>query len=770
MNSRLVVVSNRLPLTLRKTNEGHWATQENSGGLVSALGALLRKTSGVWIGWPGDTGNECDQRRRAILREWAETNCHFAVDLPAHVAAGFYEGYSNQALWPVFHYFPSQLRFDPKNWEAYVEANRIFCKAIVNQYQPEDRIWIHDYHLLLLPQMLREELPDAAIGFFLHIPFPGAEMFSVLPRCTELLQGLLGADLLAFQTHGHLQQFRSSLLKVLGVEGRISEVPFRGRTICMEALPIGTATEEYAGLLAGDPAALRHYSHWAARYAGQKIILAVDRLDYTKGIPERLRTYQRLLESEPELKERVVLVQIAVPTREGIGDYQSLRAEVNGLVGKVNGAFGTLDWTPVLYVNRAIDREELVALYGLADICWVGSLRDGMNLVSKEYVACHADGRGVLILSEFAGAAAELREALLINPFDEQRTAAVVARALNMEERERRARMSALHGRVTVNSVFHWGDRFLAALEEAVSARRHPVRTETKRLSLTEIQRAYIRARSHMLVLDYDGTLIPFVDHPQQAVPPGAVLSILASLASNPNNCVAIASGRRARDLDQWFGMIQGLWLIAEHGAEVRPPGSPSWECLMPSIGKDWKCRVQPILECFVDRAPGSLIEEKEHSLVWHYRLVEPELAAMLANELVPKLEAVLIDPGFGVFRGAKIVEVRPALANKGRALEYLHRNLPRPDFTLAVGDDRTDEDLFERTRDGWTVHVGTGDTCAEFVVPDVESVRRILGAFVEAERLGAGNQPQVYPRGAPRDDFDEGSRHSSAAASDADR
>ena len=747
MNSRLLVVSNRLPLSLHKTNEGQWVTRENSGGLVSALSALLRKTRGIWIGWPGDTGNDGDQQRRAILAEWAAAEFRFAVDLPADVATGFYEGYSNQTLWPVFHYLPSQVRFDPTYWEAYVQANRIFCQTVVNQYQPDDMIWIHDYHLLLLPQMLREALPDAAIGFFLHTPFPSAEMFSVLPRCAELLHGLLGADLLAFQTYRHLQQFRSSLLQILGVESRLVEVPLRGRGIRMEALPIGIASEEYAGLLSGGQAAMQHYIDWVARYTGQKVILAVDRLDYTKGIPERLRAYARLLESKPDLKKRVVLIQIAVPTREGIDGYQNLRAEVNELVGQINGRLGTLDWTPVVYINRAIDRGELVGLYGLADICWVGSLRDGMNLVSKEYVACHADGHGVLILSEFAGAAAEMREALLINPFDEERTAAVVARALMMEEPEGKDRMRALHGRVAVNSVFHWGNCFLTALQQAASARRHHFPTVAKPLSLPEIERAYIHAKSRLLILDYDGTLVPFAGHPKEGVPHPAVLSILAALASDPNNCVALTSGRRAEDLDQWFGMIQGLWLIAEHGAELRRPSSPSWECLLRSIAKEWKPTVKPILENFVDRAPGSLLEEKKYSMVWHYRTAEPESAAALANELVLKLEAVLAETDFGVFRGARIVEVRPITANKGHALERLYQNLPRPDFTLAVGDDLTDEGLFKRLVDAWTVHVGPGDTCAAFVVPDVEAVCRMLGVFAKPGQYSQQSGTGVSPR-----------------------
>ena len=266
VGARVIVVSNRLPLTLRKTEDG-WSTERSSGGLASAMNPLLRKGGGDWIGWPGGGGEDDVQSRMAILAQWAEDERCFAVDLPEKVATGFYEGYANQTLWPVFHNFPSQLKFDAKSWEAYIEANRIFCEAVVNRYRPNDLIWVHDYHLMLLPQMLRDRLPDAAIGFFLHIPFPSSEIFPVLPRREELLEGLLGADLLAFQTHGHLQQFRAALLRVLGMESKIQQVAVGSRPVRLEALPIGIAPEEYTDLLKSDKTTADQYAEWVARYS-----------------------------------------------------------------------------------------------------------------------------------------------------------------------------------------------------------------------------------------------------------------------------------------------------------------------------------------------------------------------------------------------------------------------------------------------------------------------------------------------------------------------
>jgi trehalose 6-phosphate synthase/phosphatase len=581
--------------------------------------------------------------------------------------------------------------------------------------------------------MLRAELPDAAIGFFLHIPFPSSEIFPILPRREELLQGLLGADLVAFQTHGHLQQFRAALLRVLGLESKIAEVAVGGRTIRLEAHPIGIAPEQYTDLLNHDETTAQLHAEWAARYRGRRVLLAVDRLDYTKGIPERLRAFAHLLRSSSELREKVVLIQVAVPTREGIETYQDLRTEVNRLVGEINGKLGTPGWTPVVYINRSIERAELVALYQLADVCWVGSLRDGMNLVAKEYVACKAEGDGVLVLSEFAGAAAEMGEALLINPFDEERTASSIERALTLDEDERRRRMDQLHSRILHNNVFRWGERFLASLEDAVSERGRYSDTQPKRLRTTEVLDAYRRASRRLLMIDYDGTLVPFAGQPWQAVPPPVVMRLLTSLAAEPHNCVAVTSGRTAEDLNRWFGAIKGLWLIAEHGAEVKSPLEASWEPLRSEVSTDWKSTVMPILEHFVDRTPGSFVEEKKYGVVWHYRLAEPEFGAWLANELVSMLEAMLAETDLRAFRGDKVVEVKPVWANKGEALDRLLAVLSSPDFLFAAGDDRTDEDLFEHMpTEAWTVHIGPGATRAAFVLPDFESLRRVLEMFTK--------------------------------------
>ena len=732
VSGRLVVVSNRLPLTLSR-QDGEWRERRSSGGLATAMDPLLKGTGGIWIGWHGDQSGDTGPERQRILEKWEKEDGAVSVDLPAELVTEYYEGYPNQAVWPLFHYLPSRLRFDPKSWDAYVEGNRRFCEAVVRHAGPDDRIWVHDYQLMLLPSMLRERLPEARIGFFLHIPFPSSEVFGMLPRRDEVLDGLLGADLVAFHTHRYLHHFRAALLRILGIESGIETVAIDGRAVRLAALPIGIASEDFKRLIWGDEETARHYGELKARYEGQQVIVSVDRLDYTKGLPQRLRTFRRLFEAAPELRGKVTLIQVAVPSREGIESYQDLRSEVNELVGEINGKLGTTGWTPVVYINRGIARSELAALYQLGDVAWVSPLRDGMNLVAKEFAASKPEGDGVLVLSEFAGAAPEMGEALFVNPYDEERTAEVVLRALRMDPEERRDRMKALTERVRRNDVFSWGNRFLAELDKALEA-RESAPEGPRHLDAGEAVRRFAEARRRLLILDYDGTLAPYANLPHQAVPPRELTATLELLAGDPANCVAIVSGRRAGDLDRWFGHLRGLILAAEHGAKLRDPDG-AWTPLRDPASRDWKTEVRPILEHFVDRTPGSFVEEKEYSLVWHYRMAEPDFGEWLAGELVALLESILAQTDLRAYRGRKTVEVKPTWANKGSFVTRLLEMCPGADFRFAAGDDRTDEDLFAALdAEAWTVRVGGGASRAAYTLPDVRAVRALLDRFAASE------------------------------------
>jgi len=754
---RLLVVSNRLPLTLRH-GEGGWRTEKSSGGLATALGPLLSRSDGRWIGWPGDEQGPAAGRAEELERWQREERCR-AVELAPDVAERYYEGYANQTLWPLFHQFALDLHYRPDEWEAYVQANMAFRDAVLAELargapapganggygpHPRDTVWVHDYQLMLLPQLLREAAPELSIGFFLHIPFPASEVFRILPRREEILRGLLGADLVAFQTYNDLQHFRSSLARILAFDSRMDRVEVAGRMVRLQALPIGLAPEEFTGLLETDRDTQKARQAVRRRFSGRKVLLAVDRVDYTKGIPHRLRAFRRLLERAPQLRGKVVLVQVAVPSREKIPLYERLRRQVNGLVGELNGDFGTADWTPVVYIHRGIPRSDLVALYACADVGWVTPLRDGMNLVAKEYVACQQGGAGALLLSEFAGAAAEMGEAFVVNPYDEERTAAVLESILGLPEEERRVRMASLTTRVLRNNVFAWAARFLEGLNQAVADRGAHAGERPPLLDLEATLRAFAEARARLLLLDYDGTLVPFARTPREALPPRGLVDVLERLAAMPSTRVCVVSGRPRADLQRWFGHVPGLWLAAEHGALIRR-ASGEWEPLRAGGSTEWKARVRPVLEHFADRTPGSFIEEKEHGLVWHFRMADPEFAPWLANELSSTLDKMLAETEQRSQRGHHAVEVRPAWANKGRVLEHLEAAAPGATFRLAVGDDRTDEDLFEQMAEGsFTVHVGGGPSRARFRLPDTVAVRRFL------ERLAQAGAPAAAPLREP--------------------
>jgi trehalose 6-phosphate synthase/phosphatase len=731
--ARLLIVSNRLPLTLRRAGDG-FREEESAGGLATAMRPVLESTGGLWLGWPGDAGELAGPARAAALASWRERHGYAAVELPRGVAGRFYHGYANGTLWPLLHQFPSSLSFDPEDWQAYLEANRRFRDAVVEAHRPEDLVWVHDYHLMLLPALLREALPDAAIGFFLHIPFPPSDVFRILPHREALLTGLLGADLIAFQTHGDLQHFRSSLLRILGRGSRMDRVAVDDRYARLEALPIGIAPAEFTALVDADPAARATLEEVRRRHAGQRVLLAVDRLDYTKGIPQRLRAFRRLLRRAEAWRGRVVLIQVAVPTRERVPRYRELQLEVNQLVGEINGEFATPAWTPVVYIRRGLPRPELAALYAAADVGWVTPLRDGMNLVAKEYVACQRGGDGALLLSEFAGAAAEMGEAFLVNPYDEDRTAATLERVLALPAEERRERMEALRSRVLRNHAMAWAERFLAQLREAVGARAQARTTGRAPFPLGALLEQYRASRRRLLFLDYDGTLVPYASRPRDAVPPRELRELLARLAGRPQDRVALVSGRPRAVLQRWFGEVPGLWLAAEHGATYRVAGRDDWETLGPMLPMDWKERVRPVLEHFVDRTPGSLLEEKEYSLVWHYRMSDPEFGDWLANELVATLEELLAETQLRAVRGQMSVEVKLAWANKGEVVGRLEGDGFQPDLRLALGDDRTDEDLFERLpEDAWTIHVGQGPSRARYLLPGPDAVVRLLEALAGA-------------------------------------
>jgi trehalose 6-phosphate synthase/phosphatase len=726
---RLVLVSNRLPVTV-KVERGDVAVVRSSGGLATGLRGPHEESGGLWIGWPGDVARMTEPQRKKLDAHLEELRC-VPVYLSSAEVSRYYDGFSNAVLWPLFHYLLDRIPLHSQEWEVYRAVNERFADAIARVWRPGDLVWIHDYQLCLVPKMLRARIPGATIGFFLHIPFPASEVLRILPWREQILEGMLGADLVGFHTFTYRSHFASSILRVLGISTPGDRVVVDGREIKLGVFPIGVDAQMF-GKLAEDPEVLAEVASIREGARGERILLGIDRLDYTKGIPRRLLAYERLLEREPRWRGKVRLVQVAVPSRDKVPSYQEFRKTVNEHVGRINGAFAQVDWVPIHYVHRSLTEKHVVALYRAADVMVVTPLRDGMNLVAKEFVTSRTDEDGVLVLSEFAGAAAEMGEALQVNPYDIETMAQVYSDALRMPEEERHLRMRALRQRIASRDVHHWARSFIEALGGARAA-------DGAKAALTSGEdlaalAARLRSAPHLvLLLDYDGTLVPFARAPDLATPDRALRELLTALATKPGVRVHIVSGRSRETLERWLGNLP-IGLHAEHGYWSRDAPAVAWTAIR-DVSVAWKQEVRKILERATTATPGALVEEKTASLAWHYRMAEPELAAARAEELAYQLEAVLKGSPVELLRGDKVIEIRPTGVSKGRIIERVVDGEQTAALLVAMGDDQTDEDLFlALPPDGVAIGVGFRPTSARYRIASPRAARAFLESLL-AER-----------------------------------
>jgi trehalose 6-phosphate synthase/phosphatase len=714
---RTIIVANRLPVTVR-VRDGWPQLVPSAGGLVSGLRGVHQQSESIWIGWPGDTSAlSPDETTR--LAASLERDRIVPVPLPASQAEAFYEGFSNGVLWPLFHYQLDRLPADARHWEAYRSVNERFADIAAAHYRPGDMIWVHDYQLMLVPQFLRERLRDARIGFFLHIPFPSYEVFRTLPWRRELLAGVLGADLVGMHTFSYVRYFAHAVQHLLGADANVDRITVGDRSVRVGAFPLGIDARRFADL-AVDPRVEAEVSALRAGVQGRRIVLGVDRLDYTKGIPRRLLAFERLLERQPDLAGEVRLVQVAVPSRGGARAYRKFRRELDELVGRLNARFGDTDSLPIHYLHRSISPYQLSALYRAADVMLVTALRDGMNLVAKEFVASRVDDDGVLVLSEFAGAAEELGEALLINPYDIDAVADAILQALDMPAAERRARMRALRRRVTARTAGRWAEVFLGTL-----VRQTPPARDTADTDSPQRLRQRLTLITHpVLLLDYDGTLVPLATLPDLARPDAALIERVRELTRLMQ--VHVVSGRRREDLDEWLGDLD-VTLWAEHGAWRRAPGAREWEAAEIDT-TTWLPGIRALLEEFAACTPGAVVEEKSVSIAWHYRAADPEFGERQARELRLLLMDALRNEPADILQGSKVIEVRPRGVHKGRVVDRILREIRDPGRIVAIGDDRTDEEMFAAVPpDGVTVHVGPGPSRAAYRLANSAAVRDLL-------------------------------------------
>ncbi|GAB4287717.1 MAG: bifunctional alpha,alpha-trehalose-phosphate synthase (UDP-forming)/trehalose-phosphatase [Coriobacteriia bacterium] len=724
---RLLIVSNRLPVSPEVDADGQVVFHGSVGGLATGLGAFYQRYDSLWIGWLDQPDDVALDRYSVRERLHDEHSC-VPIYLDPDDVHLYYHGFSNETIWPVFHHFTQYAVFDEEYWEAYKRVNRRFADTIAEILQPDDILWINDYHLMLLPGMLRERFPDISIGFFLHIPFPSFEIFRMLPWRESIIEGLLGVDVLGFHTYDYVRHFLSSVLRLTGHDHQLGRIVIGNRVVKVDAFPMGIDYGRFAEQ-AEDAETDQAAERLRRDLGDRKFILSVDRLDYTKGIPARLHAYEHFLAEHPGWQRRVGLTMVAVPSREDVEHYQMLKREVDELVGRINGRYGTMDWTPVRYLYRAIPFPELVAMYREADVMLVTPLRDGMNLVAKEFVATKGDDRlGVLILSEMAGASRELGDALSVNPFDLIDIAGALGVALEMDPAEQRERLDSMQGLLSRYDVVAWATDFMEAVDEMRAMRAERGARRLTERAIERIAADYEKARRRLLLLDYDGTLVGFSRKPDAAGPDEELLGLLRKLAADGANEVVVESGRSRETLEPWLGDLN-ISLVAEHGALQRWRGG-DW--IAAPVGEAlWRDDVRPIMERYVERTPGSSLEVKQYSLVWHYRGADPGLGPLRARELRDALGTLVENYDVAIVEGNRVVEVKPASLTKGRAaVDFLESD--DWDFVLAIGDGRTDEEVFHvLPDDAYTVKVGIAGSRAHYRADTVADVRMLLSRLV---------------------------------------
>lgn len=723
--SRIIIVSNRLPVTVNK-RKGELVFYPSAGGLATGLNSLDEKWDKIWVGWPGEEIKETKQQQS--IKGSLEKDQLFPVFLSGEEIELFYEGFSNKAIWPHFHYFTQYTTYDDSYWQAYCKVNEKFAAVLQEIIQEGDLIWVHDYHLMLLPALIREGFPKASIGFFLHIPFPSYEVFRILPWRKELLLGVLGADQIGFHTFGYMRHFLSAVYRIGGFEHEFGKLQIKDRTINVDVFPMGIDYDKYA-----NPVLDIYEDHGAfeiRRLAkGKKLLISIDRLDYTKGIPQRILAFEEFISKHPEYHDKVSFVLIVVPSRANVDQYQELKQQVDTLVGAVNGRFGTFNWEPIKYFYRALSKEELMSLYREGDIAMITPLRDGMNLVAKEYVASKDQSKkGVLILSEMAGASNELTEALIVNPQDLRDLVRMLEVAMTMNEKEQRWRLERMQEKLRIYTLKHWATTFVMEQKKLMESKPQPHTNLLAGTNKQQLYTAYKNAEKALIILDYDGTLMNFDPDPQAVFPDEDLIKLLKAMAAKEGHCLVVNSGRDKKTLNSWLGGL-GIDLAAEHGVWVKK--GEDW-FKNEGLETAWKSKIRQVLQNVVERTPGSFIEEKDYSLAWHYRRIDRDLGEKRVREFRDVLIYLTANLDLQVLEGNKVVEIKNAGVNKGKAtLNWLNEG--PYDFILAIGDDYTDEDIFTvLPEEAYSIKVGLGQTKARFNVLTVEDVRAMLTEMTE--------------------------------------
>jgi len=654
-----------------------------------------------------------------------------AVDIDEDLRIKFYKGCCKQLLWPLLHYaLPlspnSAGRFNSDVWQAYMKANMEFAKVLHGFVMPRrDFVWIHDYHLLVLPSLLRMHMEDVRCGFFLHSPFPSSEIFRTFPKRIDILRSLLNADLIGFQTFDYARHFLSCCVRMLGIEhktfkGKIG-VEYYGRNVEIKIMPTGINPDRFLSGFEWPETEWRR-GELLAEYANKTVLIGVDDMDPFKGIDLKLKAFARVLELQPEWRGSLCLIQITNKPKAAGRDVQELVSTIQNLVRDINQRFGTETYQPVTYLERNVVLHERIAFYSIADCLLLTATRDGMNLAPYEYVACRQGVKGIpnesktsmIILSEFVGCSPSLCGALRVNPWSAAEVADGIRGALAMSLPDQQFCHAKHWKYISEHTVAYWAQSFtydlvrVTEIYSKITFYRMGLGIDTfkiialdrsfRQLNLVTLVNVYKRSNRRLFFLDYDGTLIPSSN--MNPTPPERVMAVLKQLCSDPINDVYIISGRSRKDLDQWFGGVERLGLAAEHGYFYRPIGSKEWHSLSARDDFSWKGLVQPIFEQYTDATDGSTIEVKESALVWRYRDADKDFGNWQAKELLNHLEEILTNEPLETVAGHYIIEVKPSGVNKGQVVERILTDsskdaITAPDFVLCLGDDRSDEKMY---------------------------------------------------------------------------
>ncbi|MEF3244986.1 MAG: bifunctional alpha,alpha-trehalose-phosphate synthase (UDP-forming)/trehalose-phosphatase [Caldisericaceae bacterium] len=726
---KLVIVSNRLPVHLTEEKEKKIFKQSPGGlvqGLSSSIGTILEITNSkefYWVGWPGETVSLEEQE--SVKNYLFENFNAIPVFLTKEEMDDFYLGFCNTSLWPIFHSFTSYAKFFNEQFNSYIEVNKKFASTLVNILEKDDIVWMHDYHLMLLPYFLKKNNTSVKVGFFLHIPFPSYEIFIQIPKKMreKILEGLLNADLIGFHTHRYRENFIKTVRNSLPIEEDGGTIIYNDRVSRTGVFPISIDFDRYANAK-DNPKVKENLQKLKGEIYGKKVVLSIDRLDYSKGIVNKLRAIERFLEKYPEFQKNIIFIVVVVPSRIGVDKYNETKEYIEYLIGKINGKFGEIGWVPINYLFKNLPFEELVPLYIIGDVLLVTSLADGMNLVSKEFLATSKDG--VLILSELTGAAEDLRDAMIISPNDIEDIADKLKIALQTDKKTQLENNRNAIEYLKKYDIKKWTTSFLTELSQTVNFNPIYLNSEEKE----NIIENFVKAQKKALILDYDGTLVPFSNLREKTFPGKDLVELLKDFVKN-DTYIAISSGRRKESLEQFFKNFP-ITLIAEHGAFVKEPNT-DWKEAFDWVDTSFKEKIIDILNLYKDRVPGAEIEEKQFSVVFHYRNAKKEIALPASRELYDILVQLTANTNALVLKINNGIEIKPQEINKGIFVSQVAKR--GYDFILFAGDDSVDEEAFKvSNKYGYSIRVGkTNYTNAKYYVNSTEELVSFLKVLLNS-------------------------------------